>query len=293
MAQTKKKLLILGSGGLLGSELLGSCYLSSWNVVGHGRTFAHEFRADLSKESEAMRMLELVSPDAIINLVALTNVDYCESFPGHAYISNVKTLENVVSWVKSAGKFVRLVHISTDQVYDGVGPHKEASVMLSNYYAFSKYASELVAQSVSGTVLRTNFFGKSKCCKRTSFTDWIYSSLTGNMHINVYDDIKFSPVSMSTLSKMISLILNASVSGVYNVGSRDGLSKADFAYQFAETLQLDSSLMTRCSVADVDLLKTYRPKDMRLDVGSFEQDLGVRLPILVQEIEKVAKDYLK
>lgn len=293
MTSEKKKLLVLGAGGLLGSEFLSKEYLPAWEVMGHGRSSDMKGSADLSMADETNTMLDALKPDALLNLVGLTNVDRCESFPDEAYLGNVKTLENVVAWIKRAGKPVQLVHISTDQIYDGIGPHLESNVSLKNYYAFSKYAGELVAASVGAAILRTNFFGKSKCNKRTSLTDWLFSALTEGKNIQVFTDVMFSPLSMPTLCEMISLVIERRLAGVYNLGSRDGLSKADFAYRFAGSLGLSAQLMSQCSIADVDFLKTYRPKDMRLDVQRFEQAAGATLPRLVDEIDKAAKEYLK
>lgn len=291
MIPEKKRLLVLGAGGLLGSEFLSKNYLPGWEVIRHGRTLGMKGCADLCMKDETRAMLDALNPDVLLNLVGLTNVDRCESFPDEAYVGNVKTLENVAHWIKHAGKPIQLVHISTDQVYDGIGPHMESNVSLKNYYAFSKYAGELVATSVGAAVLRTNFFGKSKCNKRASLTDWLFSALTDGKCIQVFEDVMFSPLSMMTLCEMISLVVKNGLTGVYNLGSRDGLSKADFAYRFADALGLDDRIMSRSSIAEVDFIQTYRPKDMRLDVRYFEREAGVTLPCLIEEIDKAAREY--
>lgn len=275
----------------MGGELLNSPYLSDWEVIGQMREPENERRLDLSNFEDTYAMLNATAPDAILNLVGLTDVDRCESFPNEAYIGNVKTLESMVSWIKMTSKPIYLVHISTDQVYDGVGPHSEMNVSLKNYYAFSKYAGELIARSVESAVLRTNFFGRSKSAKRSSLTDWLFRSLSEERAIQVFEDVLFSPLSMKTLTKMIGITLHKKISGIYNLGSRNGLSKADFAYHFANELNLKTQLMSPIATAEVDFLKTYRPKDMRLNVNKFEQATGVALPYLTDEIKNVAREY--
>lgn len=289
----KKKMIVLGGEGLLGSDFLKKNTLSDWQIICHGRSAGSQAQADLSDREQTCAMLDKIEPDAVLNLVGLTNVDRCELFPNEAYTANVKTVENIVYWVKQADKPVFFVHVSTDQVYDGAGLHKESEVSLKNYYAFSKYAGELVALGANGLVLRTNFFGKSRSTKRSSLTDWLYKSLKDSLRIQVFKDVKFSPLSMTSLSEMISLAVRKEIKGVYNLGARTGMSKADFAYCFAEQLNLDARLMTRISSNDVDFLKTYRPKDMRMDVDKFENAVGVVLPDLVDEIKKASKEYLK
>lgn len=282
---------MLGSGGLLGRRLLMSKSFSDWEVISHGRDNGMQVSADLFSALSTHKMLSNVKPDIVINLAGLTNVDECEEFPHKSYLGNVKTLENVTSWIKCVDYHVRLIHISTDQVYDGLGPHKEDNICLKNYYAFSKYAGELVAGSVDSIILRTNFFGKTATSKRSSFTDWLYSSLSNRTHIKLFDDVMFSPLSMETLCKLISLVLRSNLSGVYNLGAREGLSKAEFAYSFANAIETNSSLMTTCSVSDVNFVKAYRPKDMRMNVSRFESAMGILLPTLQEEIKSVAREY--
>lgn len=286
-----KKILVLGANGLLGGEFLHKTHSDNWEVIGHfGR--GKETNADLSNLNQTIDYLDRIAPDTIVNLVALTNVDYCEQHPDESYLGNVKVIENIAVWIKQQDKPVHLIQISTDQVYDGQGLHTEDDVTLRNYYAFSKYAGELAALNVDATVLRTNFFGKSKTEKRMSFTDWLYQSLTNQENIQVFDDVYFSPLSMQTLSNMIALVIIKEVKGVYNLGSRQGVSKADFAFSFAHALDLGTDKVSRKKIDSIDFIKTYRPKDMRLDVSKFEQALEVSLPNLQQEILEVSKEYI-
>ena len=290
-ATQNKKVAVLGANGLLGHELLNSCFTSDWNISGHfGRS--KETNADLSILSDTINYLDSMQPEVIVNLVALTNVDYCETNPNESYLINVKVVENVVAWIRRQEYKVHLIHISTDQVYDGEGLHTENQPALTNYYGFSKYAGEMAATTVHAAILRTNFFGKSQAKLRTSFTDWLYAALTKEESIQVFDDVYFSPLSMSTLSEMIALVVSRQLVGTYNLGSNQGMSKADFAFEFAAALNLSTDKMTRAKIENIDFVKTYRPKDMRLDVSKFEQELNIVLPTLQQEILKVSKEYL-
>ena len=225
-------------------------------------------------------------------MIGLTDVDLCEAQPNEAFLANVRTVENVADWIKQENSSCHLVHISTDQVYDGVATlHTEDEVALTNYYAFSKYAGELAAARVPSTILRTNFFGRSHCSKRESLTDWIYRSLVNSNALQVFDDVMFSPLAMSTLSEMIELSAQNKPIGVFNLGSHDGMSKADFAFAFADELDLSTRVMKRTTTDQVTFLKTYRPKDMRMNSTKFENTLGIKLPQLKDEIKRVAKEY--
>jgi dTDP-4-dehydrorhamnose reductase len=285
------KILLLGSTGLLGCTL-SDCLVSPDDEVNtHGRGNSAQYQADISSPKEAVNLLRKIQPDVIINLVGLTNVDLCETQPNQAYLLNVRTAENIANWIRHEKASCHLVHLSTDQVYDGINPHTEESVTLTNYYAFSKYAGELAAASVPSTILRTNFFGRSKCQKRVSLSDWLFRALSSGDPIEVFDDVLFSPLAMSTLSEMIELSLRNKPVGVFNLGSQEGLSKADFAFAFADELGLPKRAMKRTTSNQVTFLKTYRPKDMRMNSAKFEAALGVNLPNLRDEIKRVAKEY--
>lgn len=285
------KILLFGSTGLLGSTLSPFLGARGYEVKTHSRSEGAQYQADLSDSMETNMLLGKIQPDVIINLVGLTDVDICETQPNQAYLVNVHTVENIANWIKQEKISCHLVHISTDQVYDGVNLHTEEPVTLTNYYAFSKYAGELAAASVPSTIFRTNFFGRSHCAKRVSLTDWIFRSLMNNDSIQVFNDVLFSPLSMSTLSEMIELSIRNKPVGVFNLGSHDGMSKADFAFAFADELGLSTLAMKRTATDQVTFLKTYRPKDMRMNSAKFEDAMGIKLPKLRDEIKLAAKEY--
>ncbi len=291
MNSKKIRILVLGAGGLLGSELVPFLMRNGHEIITHGRT-SGDYKFSLDDLNTTKKNLDCIEPDVIINLVGLTDVDRCEVDPNQAYLDNVRTVENIATCINSSSYKCHLVHISTDQVYDGQGEQEEQDVKLKNYYAFSKYAGELAAISTKGTVLRTNFFGRSKCKTRISLSDWLYNALTRQDKIQVFNDVHFSPLSMGSLSKLIEFSAVNKLTGIFNLGSHGGLSKADFAFAFAHEFNLPVNSMTRIETDKVTFLKTYRPKDMRMNCSKFETLTSIQLPSLIDEIKTVAKDYL-
>lgn len=276
---------------MFGSILVPYLASRGHQVASHSRCGVTQYQADLSDQKGAYELLEKIKPEIVVNLVGLTDVDRCETHPNQAYLANVHTVENIANWIEQKKSPCHLVHISTDQVYDGDGLHTEELVTLTNIYAFSKYAGELAAASVQSTILRTNFFGRSHCAKRTSISDWIIRGLTNNDSVQVFEDVIFSPLSMLTLSEMIELSIQSQPLGVFNLGSHGGMSKADFAFALAKELGLSACSMKRTTTDQVTFLKTYRPKDMRMNSSKFENTLGVKLPNLRDEIIRAAKEY--
>lgn len=283
------RILVTGARGLLGSTLVPHLRARGHEVVSCSRTGA-DVRADLTDTTQSSAALRQVAPKIIVNLAAIANVDKCERNPQLAYLANVRIVENLAKWMRESGASCHLVQISTDQVYDGAGPHEEGDVTLTNYYGLSKYAGELAAATVPSTVLRTNFFGRSECAGLTSISDWLLRSLVRGDAITVFDDVRFSPLSLKRLSEMLEIAVVKRQYGVFNLGSADGMSKADFAFALAEVTGLPTNTMRR-GRSDEAALSARRPKDMCMDSSRFEDAFGVQLPTLREEINSMKAAY--
>lgn len=284
------KILVTGAQGMLGCTLTPALAESQHEVIAHSRSEGSQAFADLTDRGQTVAMLDRFQPDAIINLAALANVDVCEKAPQLAYLGNVRIVENLAAWISSNSRRCHLIQISTDHVYDGVGPYDESRITLTNCYSFSKYAGELAAAVVPATVLRTNFFGPSRSPTRTSFSDWIVQAARASTQIRVFENVMFSPLSMNGLARVILAVLERRQTGVFNVGSLNGMSKADFAFALAETLNLSTAHITRTH-DDGTGLAANRPKDMRMDCTKFMRAFDVSLPTLAEEIQSMRNCY--
>jgi dTDP-4-dehydrorhamnose reductase len=284
-------ILITGSTGLLGADLVLHLKKCGYKVITHSLTRKADFLFDLSDQEKSYKFLQKIKPSVIINLVSLTSVELCEKKLNLAYLANTRSVENLANWISFSGNACHLVQISTDHIYDGPGIHSEKDVTITNNYALSKYAGELAAVQVPSTVLRTNFVGRSKVAHRESMTDWVYNSLTELKNVKVLDDVYFSPLSIKVLTKMIELVVQKKLIGIYNLGSSDGMSKADFDFAFAKYLKLPINAMKRINSTEAEFIRAYRPKNMCMDCSKFENAFDIKLPSLKDLIEPLALEY--
>lgn len=276
------KILVTGATGLLGGRLVPYLRSEGLEIVSHGLTRPADIVGDLCDLRVAREIVGLVDPDTVVNLVCLANVDSCEKAPNLAYRLNVLALENLVDTLE-ARPSKRLIQISTDQVYDGPGLHREDKVVLRNVYALTKYAAELVARRARGTVLRTNFFGRSITPGKSSFSDWLTEAMRMGKPVTLFTDVWFSPLSMPTLCRMIAIVLKRQVEGIYNLGSHSGMNKCEFAYALAAHLGLSTAAAKVGTLSDIKLA-AVRPTGMLMDSSQFERAFGATLPALVDEV---------
>jgi dTDP-4-dehydrorhamnose reductase len=286
-----KTVLITGGTGLFGCYLARYLKKKNFNVVVHGYSnIENSVCADLTDLAQTMQILTKTSPDYIINLIALTNVDECEIQPQKAYLLNVHTVENIAHWIGLQNKQCKFIQLSTDMLYNNeVGVvAKEKNINITNMYGMTKYAGELASLNVNAVILRTNFFGHSMHANRKSFSDWLLNAFDQKNKIKLFTDVCFSPLSMSSLSYNILLVMRNFQSGIYNLGSHQGLSKADFAQYLAQCLKVDLTFVDYVKASSVNLI-AKRPTDMRMDVSLFETTFNTQLPCLKEEIEKVGQ----
>jgi dTDP-4-dehydrorhamnose reductase len=147
------KTLIVGAAGQLGRALLKTAP-AGVEAVALDRT-----QLDITHADALAQSVRSLAPDVVINASAHTAVDLAESEPQKAYAVNADAVGNLAAVCAASG--IRLVHVSTDFVFDGSSgrPYRpdDATHPLGVYGA-SKLAGEQNIAAYSGldwTVLRT------------------------------------------------------------------------------------------------------------------------------------------
>ena len=73
-------------------------------------------KLDITKEDDLKKLLREFKPDIVLYTIAFHNVDYCESHPNDAFNINTTSVGVIADLWNNLG--VRLIHISTDFVFD-------------------------------------------------------------------------------------------------------------------------------------------------------------------------------
>ena len=149
------RLLITGSGGQLGIDLVRCCEAAGDDVVATSHT-----DLDVSDRDAVHGVVSTLRPDAVINCAAWTAVDACEGDPDRPFAQNGLAVRWLAESCDNAG--ARLVQISTDYVFDGLldRPYTEwDEPSPQSVYGASKLAGEREAMVLGGsaTVVRTSW----------------------------------------------------------------------------------------------------------------------------------------
>tara|TARA_A100001011_G_scaffold393858_1_gene484805 strand:+ start:5775 stop:6644 length:870 start_codon:yes stop_codon:yes gene_type:complete len=284
-----KKILITGSSGRLGSYLIDN--LKKYFKVYHlGKT---ERSIDLSNLKSVTTYLINLKPDIIINCASLTDIEICQYDKKKSKKINFDIVKNILDVKKKHKLHFKLIQISTDHMYDSKNffkNHERSKPIINNTYTEHKLAAEKICIKTKSLVLRVNFFGLSKNRNRPTLSDFLYKSARLKKHLNLFNDVYFSPLSLKTLTIILKkIILKKNIYGLFNIGSKKGLSKKEFALLLLSKFK--NLKFRNISVDSVSLTK--RSKNMKMNVNKFERIFKISLPDLKKEIKKEVTNYEK
>ena len=267
-----KKILITGSTGQLGNSL-GKVFKSRYDLVFTSRTKPNKntnYFLDITNSLLVKDMVSAISPDIIINLAALTNVDLCESNPDLAHAINFQGVKNLVNVFKGP-----IIHLSTDYVFDGkLGQYKENDITNPiNVYGVTKYKAEkiLLEKSKESLVIRTNVLYDYQSKAKSSFLNWVVDSLKRGEKIKVVDDQFNNPTWTDSISVVIDRAIKADLNGLIHWGDFDWISRYDFANKIADKFNLQSNLIEPIKTEELNQVAP-RPLNGGLDT-TLAQDL--------------------
>ena len=176
-----KKVIVTGGNGFIGSNLVKLLIKKKYFVINIDKdTYSKNsyilkkikkrnykfYRLDINNKKKILLILKKYKPKAIFNLAAETHVDRSIDSPKDFINSNIFGVFNLLEAIKDYGKKIKLIHVSTDEVYgDLKGNYRSNEI--SSYNPSSPYsASKASADHLIKSYVRT--FGInasiSNCC---------------------------------------------------------------------------------------------------------------------------------
>ena len=279
------RVVIFGSTGLLGQSIKNYLALKNYKCFGSSLKKNSDFKSDLQSDKKIIQFLNKSKPKIVINCVSETNVDLCNANFKIAYRSNVLTIRNIVKALKKTNKKIHLIHISTDQVYDSKFASEENQTNISNIYGVTKFLGELETLNYKESlILRTNFFGKSFSKKRNSYSDYIINNLSKNNKIRIPSNVFFNPIHIESLNSIILKLIKKRAKGIINIGSKDVISKFNFAKLIAKKKKLSKRFLS--SYQSVYLVNK-RPLSTFMSTKKLRKTINIKIPSIYDEIKRL------
>ncbi len=270
--ELKKRVLITGSNGLVGSTIKNICDNYNYHFY-----FKSRKELDITIYEKIKEFLLINKINIVINCAAFTNVNKAEKRRKLANEINNKAV-NQLAKICSDLK-VQLIHISTDYVFDGKKriPYKENDKANPiNFYGITKLEGEksIMRHNLKKSlIIRTSWL---YAFSNKNFVTEILKKINNNLEIFVTVNEFGSPTNAFDLAHTILNILpkiKNNKTEIYHYSNDGYCSRYEFAQKIKEIIQGKSKL-TALDTTDSNIL---RPKFSALDSNKICDIFGIKL----------------
>ena len=236
-------------------------------------------QADLAHKAAIDSVIDSTRPDWLINCAALASLEKCEADPAQARILNTDLPGELA--VACAKRNIRLVHISTDAVFDGTKEGfytEEDDPSPPGVYSQTKLDGECAVQEINpqAIIARVNFYGWSLGGRR-SLAEFFVNNLSEGKLVNGFTDVVFCPMLVNETARLLLEMLRKNLSGLYHVVGAQPMNKYQFGLEMARTFGLREDLISPRSVEGSGLT-AKRSHNLWLSTHKLSTDLGHEIP---------------
>lgn len=279
------KILITGSSGMLGSDLIRVFKkFSRLQLIPTSKT-----ELDIQDWPQTNKFITSHQPDLIIHLGALTNLDYCEEHPNEAFRVNAYGTKNIALAANAVN--AQIVYLSTDGVYDGKKGSEYYEYDAPNpisIYGQSKLEGEkwILGFSSRFFIIRAGWmFGGST--KDKKFVAKILKIGQQEGEIKAVTDKVGSPIYTIDLASKILELIQTSAYGIYHLVNEGGCSR----YELAQEIFKNTNLNVKIIPATSDEFPMPAPRPDKTPLKNFAlENLGLaKMPTWEDAIKRYVK----
>jgi len=241
------KIMITGAKGQLGADC-DRLLRKRHEVMALARD-----EMDITNVPDVDTRIKQFLPDVIINCAAYTQVDKCETEKDDAWKVNVAGAENLAECTEKYGS--RLIHVSTDYVFDGRKNVPEPYVETDetnpvSYYGKTKLAGEKAIKSATDRfiIVRTAWlYGISGHNFLKTMLKLSYRSSDNN--IKVVNDQFGSPTWTHRLALQIERLIETNYRGIFHATAEGFCTWYELADYFLKKMDVPYT-MTPCTTLE-------------------------------------------
>ena len=272
-----KKFIVTGGSGFIGSNLVKFLLNKNFFVINIdklnysanpynlkkivNRKNYRFFKQDINNKNEILKILKKYNPEGIFNLAAETHVDRSIDTPDNFIKSNILGVYNLLiavsKYLKKSKKKIKLVHVSTDEVYGDIKKGKRSDEKFS-YNPSSPYsASKASADHLIKSFVRTYKIPAllSNCCNNygpNQFPEKLIPKLIYNIINNkplpIYGKGKNSREWIHVLDHceaLLKIFFKGKIGESYNVGTNQNFQNIEIAKKLLHIIKKKSLMLKK------------------------------------------------
>lgn len=291
-----KKILIFG-GGFVGLNLAYTAKEKGWEPYIADcvqRSHPPEITwliSDITDEADTKNTVNKIKPDYIVNVAALADVDKAEQNRELAYKINV----DGAKYLAEASKKVDAgyLYFSSDAVFSGRESiyHDNDQAAPVNYYGYTKSIAErdIIKINPQSMILRVSLILGYSIAGGNSFFEAFKNKLENSSIIACTDTEIRTPIDVYTLCECVIMLLEKNLSGVFNIGSKDHVSRLELSRKIASVLNFDENkVVGQEETGQAVTGRASRHRNGILAVSKIEEALNIKMPGIDEVIKRAA-----
>jgi dTDP-4-dehydrorhamnose reductase len=258
------RIYIAGCGGMLGEAVYGRfspiTTVCATDIDVNADWLGY---ADVREYKDIKKSVSNFAPDVVMNLAALTDMEYCEKNPEDAWLTNALGAENIA--LLAADLEIPYVYISTAGIFGGEKEsfHDYDTPNPLSCYAKSKYQGELAAKQLvrKHYVVRAGWMMGGGPRKDKKFINKIYRQImSGARQLHVVDDKLGTPTYTVDFAEGLKTLCESELYGTYNQVCEGSCSRYDVALEFIRLLGLEKDILLKKVTSDFFAEEYFAPR---------------------------------
>jgi dTDP-4-dehydrorhamnose reductase len=238
----RRRVLLTGAGGQLGADL----QQAFWADDLHALTRAD---LDITDRHAVEKAVDQISPELILNSAAMTAVDACETKTDQAWATNALAVRHLAEAAERAG--ARLVHFSTDYVFDGTAgqPYTEWDrVNPQSMYGRSKLGGELELRPGDLCIRVSWLVGEHG----SNILKTILGLAADGRTLRFVDDQRGSPSFTRDVADLTRRLVDLGATGIYHGANQGDVSWYEYVGDVLEAAGRSRDQVEPIATADLD-----------------------------------------